>query len=228
MNNQHIDIKIVFDPGCPWCLIGGKRLEQAMAKAVEKDYTFRVKWLPFMLAPDTGTEGTPSREHMIAMIGEEAYIASRERMRPIGKSIGIEWASDKGKGVIASTLRSLCLIDWAWEEGLKTSEEEAQRIQCIAVNQVFKIVFEDGENVSDPHRLRNVAEFVGLDADAAEEHFMSKAAQNNIKTSIASCPYMQASGGRGVPVFAFNEKYILTGGQEVDAFLQAFDQVAAA
>jgi predicted DsbA family dithiol-disulfide isomerase len=96
------------------------------------------------------------------------------------------------------------------------------------VNRVFKIVFEDGENVSDPHRLRAIAEFVGLDADAAEEHFMSTAAQDGIKASIASCPYMQASGGRGVPVFAFNEKYIVTGGQEVDAFLQVFDEVAAA
>ena len=228
MNRQHIDIKIVLDLGCPWCLIGGKRLEQAMAKAREQGYTFRVKWLPFMLAPDTGTEGTPSRGHMVAMMGEEAYAASRERMRPIGKSIGIEWASDKGKGVIASTLRSLCLIDWAWEEGLRTSEEEAQRLQSIVVNRVFKIVFEDGENVSDPHRLRAIAEFVGLDAAAAEEHFMSTAAQNGIRASIASCPYMQASGGRGVPVFVFNEKYIVTGGQEVDAFLQVFDQVATA
>ena len=57
---------------------------------------------------------------------------------------------------------------------------------------------------------------------------MSTDAQNGIKASIASCPYMRASGGRGVPVFAFNEKYIVTGGQEVDAFLQVFDQVAAA
>ena len=137
MNDQHIDIKIVLDPGCPWCLIGGKRLEQAMAKAREQGFSFRVKWLPFMLAPDTGTEGTPSRAHMIAMMGEQAYAASRERMRPIGKSIGI-------------------------------------------------------------------------------------------RASIASCPYMRASGVRGVPVFAFNDKYILTGGQEVDAFLQVFDQVAAA
>ena len=199
-----------------------------MAKAREQGYSFRLQWLPFMLAPDTGTEGISSREHMIAMMGEEAYAASRERMRPIGKSIGIEWASDKGKGVIASTLRSLCLIDWAWEQGLKTSEEEAQRIQSAVVSRVFKIVFEDGENVSDPHHLRAAAEFVGLDADAAEAHFMSAAAQNDIKASIAACPYMQASGGRGVPVFAFNEKYVVKGSQEVDGFLQLFEQVAAA
>jgi predicted DsbA family dithiol-disulfide isomerase len=227
MNAKHIDIKIVLDPGCPWCLIGGKRLEQAMDIAREKGFTFRVKWLPYMLNPDTGTEGEPAIKHMQKMMGKEAYAAVRNRMRPIGQSIGIEWASDKGKGVIASTQRSLCLIDWAWEQGLKTSEEEAQRIQSIVVSRVFKIVFEDGDNVSDPHRLRAVAEFVGLDPDAAEQHFMSTDAQQKLRDSIASCPYMQASGGRGVPVFAFNEKFIITGGQEKEAFLQVFDQIVA-
>ena len=227
MSNKHVDIKIVLDPGCPWCLIGGKRLEQAMTKARENGFTFRVKWLPFMLAPDTGTQGSPVREHMIAMMGEEAYAAVRERMRPIGKSIGIDWASDKGKGVIASTLRSLCLIDWAWEQGLKTSEDEAQRLQGIVVNGVFNIVFVDGENVSNPHRLRAVAESAGLDANASEAYFMSESAQQGIRQSIASCPYMKASGGRGVPVFAFNEKYMVTGGQEVDRFIDIFDQVVA-
>jgi predicted DsbA family dithiol-disulfide isomerase len=228
MSNKHIDIKIVLDPGCPWCLIGGKRLEQAMAKARENGFTFRVKWLPFMLAPDTGTEGEPVIEHMQAMMGKEAYAAVRERMRPIGKSIGIDWASDKGKGVIASTLRSLCLIDWAWEQGLKINEEEAQRLQGLVVSGVFNIVFVDGENVSDPHRLRAVAESAGLDADASEAHFMSEPAQQGIRQSIATCPYMKASGGSGVPVFAFNEKYIVTGGQEVDRFIDIFDQVVAA
>jgi predicted DsbA family dithiol-disulfide isomerase len=93
---------------------------------------------------------------------------------------------------------------------------------------VFKIIFEDGENVSDPHRLRAVAESVGLDPDAAEQHFMSTTAEQGIRDSIASCPYMQASGGRGVPVFAFNEKFMVTGSQEKETFLQVFDQVVAA
>jgi predicted DsbA family dithiol-disulfide isomerase len=228
MNAKHIDIKIVFDPGCPWCMISGKRLEQAMAIARENGFTFRLKWLPFMLSPDASTEGKPAVEFMQSMMGKEGYAAMRDRMRPVGESIGIVWAGDKGKGVMASTLRSLCLIDWAWEQGLKTSEDEAQRIQSSVVSQVFKIIFEDGENVSDPHRLRAVAEFVGLDADAAEQHFMSAAAQQGVRDSIASCPYMQASGGRGVPVFAFNEKFMVTGSQEKETFLQVFDQVVAA
>ena len=87
MSNNHIDIKIVLDPGCPWCLIGGKRFEQAMTKARENGFTFRVKWLPYMLAPDTGTEGTAARAHMIAMMGEEAYAAVRECMRPIKRRL---------------------------------------------------------------------------------------------------------------------------------------------
>ena len=98
MNSQHIDIKIVLDPGCPWCLIGGKRLEQAMAKAREQGFTFSVKWLPFMLAPDTGTEGIPSRAHMIAMMGEEAYAASRERCARLASPLALSGPAIRVRG----------------------------------------------------------------------------------------------------------------------------------
>lgn len=227
MSAKHISINVVFDPGCPWCLIGGKRMDKAIEKAKQQGLSFSVRWLPFMLSPNATTEGKPSREHMIGIMGEQGYAAARERLKPIGEEIGIEWAADKGKGVIASTLRSLCLIEWAWQQGLKTSIDEAQRLQQAVVYGVFNICFVEGENVSDPQRLRGVAESVGLDADAAEADFMSEQSQQAIKDSIGQSPYMQASGGRGVPLFVFNERLMMTGAQETDTFLQAFDQTLA-
>jgi len=227
MSDKHISINVVFDPGCPWCLVGGKRMDKAIEQAKKQGLSFSVKWLPFMLSPDASTEGKPSREHMINIMGEQGYAAARERLRPIGEEIGIEWAADKGKGVIASTLRSLCLIEWAWQQGLKTSIDEAQRLQKAVVYGVFDICFVEGENVSDSKRLRSVAQAAGLDADAAEADFMSDSSQQAIRESIATSPYMQASGGRGVPLFVFNDRLMMTGAQEAATFLEAFDQALA-
>ena len=152
-----LQIDIVSDVVCPWCIIGFKQLEQAMAATGLGAY---VRWHPFELNPQMPPEGQNLREHLAEKYGTtpEQSRTARQRLTELGAGLGFAFNySDEMRMV--NTFAAHQLLDWASEHNLQHPLKLA----------LFAAFFTDGKDVSDPSVLAEIAGSVGLDADAARE-----------------------------------------------------------
>jgi predicted DsbA family dithiol-disulfide isomerase len=89
----HVDV--ISDVICPWCFIGKRRLEKAIA-ALVCQHEVRVRWLPFQLNPAMPKEGISRREYRTRKFGSwERSLELDARVIEVGKVEGIEFGFDK-------------------------------------------------------------------------------------------------------------------------------------
>jgi hypothetical protein len=113
--HRMLTIEIVSDVVCPWCFIGTRRLETAIALVRDQipDFTYQTRWLPFFLNPDTPPEGEPYLPFLERKFGSRAAVeALFGRIREAGRAYGIDYAFEKIE-LRANTLRAHRLIHWA-------------------------------------------------------------------------------------------------------------------
>ncbi|TIW74308.1 MAG: disulfide bond formation protein DsbA, partial [Mesorhizobium sp.] len=110
-----VTVDVVSDVVCPWCFIGQKRLDRAIAAA--DDVEVHVRWRPFQLDPTIPPEGMDRRDYMIAKFGSEERVRQiHARIEPLGEAEGIHFAFDAIK-VAANTLDAHRVIRWAGAAG---------------------------------------------------------------------------------------------------------------
>ena len=155
---QTLRIDLVSDIACPWCAIGYRRLEQAL-EMLNDEIDVELVWQPFELNPDMPPEGEPILDHLCRKYGQDAD--SIEQMQ--GEMINL--ASDLGlnfDGVRArrahNTFDAHRVLAWAAEQGQETALQLA----------LFDAYFGEAKRPSDPVVLREAAQQVGLDGEAAE------------------------------------------------------------
>ena len=203
-------IEIVSDLICPWCLIGKRRLDRALAQRPE--IAAEIVWHPFQLNPNMPREG----------IDREAYVAmkfgSRERAAQVYARVsataandGIPMALEKIKRT-PSTLDGHRLVSFAARQGLGTAMTEA----------LFEAYFVEGENIGDHAVLTRKAEAVGLNAAEAAAYLASDEDLETIRSADLAA---RRSGIDGVPRFVFDRRYVLSGAHEPAAFLPVFDAI---
>ena len=110
-----LQIDIVSDVVCPWCIVGFKQLEQAIEKT---GVSVAIKWHPFELNPDMAGEGENLREHIMRKYGStvEESQAARDRLTELGKELGFEFQfSDESRMI--NTFKAHQLIHWAGPQG---------------------------------------------------------------------------------------------------------------
>lgn len=150
-----LTIEVVSDVVCPWCFIGLRRLERAIALVRESrpDFQYVVRWRAFFLNPDTPPEGEPYLPFLIQKFGgREQVEAIWQRIRGVGATLGIDYRFEKIR-IRANTLMAHRLIHWAQRQGDATA----------LVEELFKAQFERGENVGDRMVLAWVATACGYD-----------------------------------------------------------------
>lgn len=210
-----ITVDVVSDVVCPWCFIGQKRLDKAVAAAGDIDV--HIRWRPFQLDPTIPPQGKDRREYMRAKFGSDERIREiHARIEPLGEAEGISFAFDAIK-VAPNTLDAHRLIRWAGAAG--------EAVQNTLVRRLFQLNFEEGVNIGDHAVLVEAAREAGMDASVVATLLPTDADVEAVRTEIATASRMGISG---VPCFLLEGKYAVMGAQDVDTLADAIRQVAAA
>ncbi|AZO54826.1 MULTISPECIES: DsbA family oxidoreductase [unclassified Mesorhizobium] len=210
-----ITVDVVSDVVCPWCFIGQKRLDKAVAAA--GDVEVHIRWRPFQLDPTIPPQGKDRHEYMLAKFGSDKRIREiHARIEPLGEAEGISFAFDAIK-VAPNTLDAHRLIRWAGAAG--------EDVQNRLVRRLFQLNFEEGVNIGDHTVLLEAAREAGMDASVVETLLPSDADVEAVRTEIATASRM---GITGVPCFLLEGKYAVMGAQDADTLADAIRQVAAA
>jgi len=214
-----LTIDVVSDVVCPWCYIGKRRLEAALAKLRESDpeLPVEVRWHPFQLNPDMPREGMPRREYLERKFGgpdraREIYA----RVSAAGRSVDIPFAFDAIERQ-PNTLAAHRLVAWA------QSRREGDPDKLVEA--LFHAYFVDGRYVGDRDELVALAADAGYDADDARRFLQSDELADVVAEADRRSRQMGISG---VPFFIFGGKTALSGAQEPAALLEAINQARAA
>ena len=206
---------VVSDVVCPWCFIGQKRLDKAVAAAGDIDV--HVNWRPFQLDPAIPRGGQDRRQYMLAKFGSEQRIRDiHARIEPLGAAEGIAFAFDAIE-VAPNTLDAHRVARWAGAAG--------EAVQNRLVRRLFQLYFEEGADVGDHAVLAAAASEAGMDAAVVETLLPTDADVEAVRNEIATASRM---GITGVPCFLIEGKYAVMGAQETDVLADALRQIAAA
>jgi predicted DsbA family dithiol-disulfide isomerase len=208
-----ITIEIVSDIVCPWCFIGLRRLDAAIAEVRQSipGFGFQKVWRPFFLNPDTPPQGEPYLPFLKRKFGGRAQVeVIFERVRSAGRQHGIDYAFEKIL-VRANTLAAHRLIDWAQEQG------DAERL----VERLFVAQFQRGQNVSDPKVLVTIACECGYDPEGVEAYLASDTDVEMIKTMERG---YRERGVSMVPTFIIEGKQAIVGAENPTVLAAAMRQ----
>ena len=210
-----VQIDIVSDVVCPWCVVGYLQLREALAMLSE-DVVGQVRWHPFELNPQMPAQGQDLREHLAAKYGasESRGTAVRERLVSAGEALGFRFDYFEGMRMV-NTFRAHQLLHWAQAQGLQTELQMA----------LFSAFFSERRDVSDPAVLVETAAAAGLDAGAAEEVL----ADGRYGTAVREAErYWQEREVYAVPTFFFDQQYSVPGAQEAETFVRVLRKRVAA
>jgi predicted DsbA family dithiol-disulfide isomerase len=203
-------VDVVSDVVCPWCFIGKRHLEAALA-GLPDGAAAVVRWHPFELNPDLPAEGVDRRGYLEAKFGGPARAAEiYARVREAGVRAGIAFDFE----AIArqpNTREAHRLIAWSQARG------DAGPL----VERLFRAYFVEGRFVGDRDTLAALAADTGLDADAARAWLASGQGADAIEAAEAR---VRSLGIGGVPFFIFDGKVGLSGAQPPEAIREAIAQ----
>ena len=209
---MHIDL--FSDTVCPWCRIGKRHLELALAEwARETAEPVTLRYRSFFLDPTIPPEGRDFRGHMTAKGGgrvplEQFFDAPRERGAAVDLTFNFE-----AIGKAPNTLLSHRLVYIA---------PEAKRGALL--DALYAAYFEFGRDVGDLDVLVDVAAAAGLDATETRTQLAGDAGTAEV---LADVEFARQVGISGVPFFIFNDRLAFSGAQPPDAILRVLHQAAA-
>jgi len=211
---RQIQIDFVSDVSCPWCAIGLKSLQAALAK-LGSEIDASIHFQPFELNPQMAPEGEDLVEHIAKKYGSTAaqVAQTHETIRARGAELGFVF--DKNKRTrIYNTFDAHRLLHWAESTGQQQELKEA----------LLSAYFTEGRNPSDSQVLEELAARVGLDRERARQILRS----NEYATEVRAREQSYLSKGiHAVPAVILNNRYLIQGGQPVEVFERALRQAAA-
>ena len=208
---MNLTVDVISDVICPWCLIGKRRLEKAIA-ALQGQHDVRVRWHPFQLNPTMPKEGVSRREYRTEKFG--SWERSQEldaKLVAVGEAEGIQFAFNKIERT-PNTVDAHRLIWLADKHGCQDAVVEA----------LFRAYFTEGRDISNRTTLIDVVVEAGLERQVVEAMLNSDEGMD----VIADAGEMSRRHGvSGVPFFIINDEITLSGAQQPDTVLEAFRQV---
>lgn len=209
---QSFHIDVVSDVVCPWCLIGKKRLEKAIASTPELRVT--VSWHPYQLDPNVPAGGLDRREYMERKFGSSEKIAGiHERLTAEGATEGISFRFDLIRRS-PNTLDAHRLIGWAAASGA----------QGAVVDALFSAFFIEGRDVGDRAVLVDIATACGLDGADIAERLATDADVDIVRQSVERA---REIGVTGVPCFILADRLALPGAQDPETIARYMQRIAA-
>ena len=204
-------IDVYSDTVCPWCFLGKRRLELAMASRPQ--YDTQVRWRPFELNPDMPMDGVsrPIFLNSRGISGQRAADIDAELVR-LGAASGIQFRFDLIQR-IPNTRFSHLLLAHAVRYGRQSEVKD----------RIMRGYFEEGVNIGDIDALVQLGVEAGLPEWESKQALIIRAGQDGV---VAAQRHATLLGITGVPSFIFDGQYTISGAQEVAIFAQVLDQVA--
>lgn len=206
-------VEIYSDIACPWCYVGKRRFERALAAYPGADGV-EVVYRPYQLAPEAPVQAEPLEPVLRRKFGDRVG-EMHERLAEIGRREGI--AFDFAAAQSVNTLLGHRLLHLA-------ESEYGAGVQAALKNALLHAYFVDGGNVGDPEQLTELAVAAGLDRDRVTAYLASDEGTAEVRARISEA---QAMGITAVPTFVFEGKWAVQGAQEASTFLQVLEQVSA-
>jgi predicted DsbA family dithiol-disulfide isomerase len=202
-----IKLDIISDVVCPWCVIGYKRLEKAIAEMGIQNQV-EISWQAFELNPNMPLEGEDILDHVKRKYDSspEQWRNSQVNMIRLGKEVDFTFNFIEGKRIV-NTRDAHILLAYAKEAGKQT--ELKMRL--------FEAYFSQGKNVSDRQILLEEIENIGLDTDVAKERLENDDSRNQLMDQET---FWRNKGISSVPTIVFNQSGSLTGSQSVAVYKQ--------
>ena len=215
--SEPLSVQIWSDVQCPWCYIGKRKFEAALAELAADPEAPQVEvvYRSFELAPDTPVdfEGTPvdylSQRKGIAP--EQAH-AMIDRVTAVAESVGLEYHYDDIHQT--NTVLAHELLHFAKAHGTQLELKE----------RLLRAYFTEGRHIGRADDLADLAAEVGLDRDAAATALAEHTHLAEVKADMAQAV---AYGIQGVPFFVIDDRYGISGAQETAHFVAALRQAAA-
>ncbi|WP_171098428.1 DsbA family oxidoreductase [Ruegeria sp. HKCCD7255] len=207
-----LQVDIVSDVVCPWCIVGFRQLDMALQK---EGVLAQLRWHPFELNPNMGPEGQNLREHITEKYGStpEQSQQARDRLTALGQELGFTFNFDEGSRIY-NTFAAHQLLDWAETQGRQHPLKLA----------LFDAYFTRQRDVSDTDVLLEAVEAAGLDPEVAREALTSGA---HVAPVREKQQFWTSRGISGVPSMVFGGKYLLSGAQGTDTYVEVLQRCLA-
>lgn len=213
MAKPPLSLIVLSDPICPWCWIGKRRLDAAMAQRPEA--AVAVEWRPFMLNPDMAPEGMDRQAYLSAKFGgparaAEVYGAIAEALAEAGLPARLDRVART-----PSTVDAHRVLAWARAGG---------RDHALA-EELFTAYFSNGLDIGDPEVLTACAARVGMDAGAVRAALARAAGRAEVRAEAVAAA---EAGVTGAPTFIVGGSKIVPGAQPTAFWVAVLDQLAGA
>lgn len=210
---EALRVDVISDIVCPWCYVGKRQLEQALARWREthpEAPEVVVRWHPFQLNPDLPEEGVARADYLQRKFGSPDPGAIYQRVAAAARAVGLEpdFARISRQ---PNTLRAHALVGAASGTG-----------QHAMVERLFRAYFDEGADLTSRETLEALAREAGLPDDAIHEAMMG-----GVQRAALADTEARRLGVSGVPFFVIDGKIGVSGAQGSDALLSAFEQARA-
>ena len=206
-----LTIAIVSDVICPWCYLGKRRLEQALAALGQPA---EIQWLPYELNPTMPPEGVARASYREQKFGAACAAQLDQQLQAVGESEGVLFAFDR-QARTPNTRRAHQLIAFAASEGKSDTVVEA----------LFKAYFEDGRDIGDEEVLGDIAAAAGIDRRTA----VLAIRDAGLASYVADLERQAGGLGiQGVPFFIVDQTWAISGAQAPEQWVAAIRERSGA
>lgn len=205
-------VEVYSDIACPWCYLGKRRFERALADfsgAQRVEVTYR----PFQLDPGAPAEASSHRAYLDARYGPGSA-AMDARVAEIGRAEGVDF--DFERALHVNTLDGHRLL---WLAGSRYGPA----VQAALAERLFAARFAEGGNVGDHAQLVEAAAAAGVGREHAAAFLASDEGRREVADLIAQAAGLGVSS---VPTYVFEDTWAVSGAQETEVFAQVLKQVS--
>lgn len=208
-----MDIEIIYDTVCPWCYIGKRRLDQALA--LRPDIEITAHWRPFLLNPELPSDGVDRTAYLVKKFGSETRVRRiYGAIGEAGQSVEIDFAFDRIQKT-PNSIDSHRLVKYTARE----------RNADALVEALFVAYFVHGLDIGETSVLLDIGARHGLDRKDLERYLLSDEDHDAVTQDNARAHRL---GVNGVPSFVFSGPMVISGAQEPQILARMLDAAASA
>lgn len=210
---KKLRVEVISDVVCPWCYVGKKRLDAAIAQVADR-IEVQVGWNPFQLSPELPPEGRDWEEYATERFGSlERLKEIHGRLEEVGKEVGIPFAYDRIRRA-CNTFDAHRLLWLSFGRGFQ--HEVAERL--------FRAYFVEGQDIGDREVLVRLGAEAGLEEAAVRAALDGDVGADEVRFGIEEARQL---GVQGVPFFVVGGRYGVSGAQPTEVLVQVLEQAVA-
>ncbi len=212
MSTHKMKVEVWSDIMCPFCYIGKRHYEQALAQFAQRD-DVEIEWKSFQLDPTTPESGIQENVYQYLAtrkgISYEQSVQMHDRVVSMARAAGLDYHFEKAR--LANSFRAHRIIQLAKGKGLGDAAEEV----------FFHAYFTEGANLGDADTLVALGQQIGLSAAEVQQALSDDEYAYRVTQDVQEA---QRLGIQGVPFFIFDRKYAISGAQPVEMFSGALEK----